>query len=370
MDALGRLAGGIAHDFNNLLTGIRGYGDLLLEQLPEHSAAREAADHIRRATVRAASLTSQLLAFTRRQSIETRVIALDDLVRQLGALLRRIIGDDVTLALRLESERARVRVDPGQIEQVILNLAVNARDAMPRGGQLTISTARATDGAGRREVRLTVADTGSGMTEEVRARIFEPFFTTKEVGKGTGLGLAIVHGIIEQVGGAISVETAPGVGSSFYVSLPEVDEPSAQPTASDPKRAPAPQGNETILLAEDNEEVRDFVQFVLKRAGYQVLIAEDGVRALEEAAAHPREIQLLLSDVVMPRMSGGELAERLARARPTIKVLHMSGHPGPAGLVGGADPDDPRARLAFVQKPFSADELLRRVRATLDAPAP
>ena len=357
MEAVGRLAGGIAHDFNNLLTGIRGYAELLDEQLAAQSLSRDAAQHILRAAMRAASLTSQLLAFTRRQPTRAEVLVLDDEVRQLASLLRRIIGADVALALDLRAGAARVRADAGQLEQVMLNLAVNARDAMPRGGQLSIATLAAVDESGRNVVRLTIADTGTGMTEEVRTRMFEPFYTTKEIGRGTGLGLSIVYGIVEQSGGTIRVETAPGRGTRFHIVLPRVDEALAVPAAT--ATAAAPRGSETILVAEDDEDVRDFVEFVLSRAGYHVLLAEDGTRALEVAAATPQPIDLLLSDLVMPRVNGHDLAADLAAQRPAMTLLHMSGYPGIA-------PSERTPATRFLQKPFSPEELLRAVREALD----
>ena len=361
MEAIGRLAGGIAHDFNNLLTGIRGYSELVIAEEAAGSSARLAAEHIQRAALRAARLASQLLVFTSRQSRQTRVLALDDVVAEMASLLRRIIGGDIRLELRLGAADGRVRADPSQLEQVLLNLAVNARDAMPRGGRLSIATSDERDAAtGRRLVGLHVGDDGCGMTDEVRTRIFEPFFTTKEVGKGTGLGLSIVYGIVDQSGGSISCDSAVGRGSTFHVRLPWVDEPKDVEAVLAPPITRAPAAHELILLVEDDEDVREFVQFVLLRAGYRVLAAEDGVVALEVAAAHEGAIDLLLSDVVMPRMGGCELATELARRRPSIKVCHMSGFPGPKG------PLTVDGEWSFLQKPFSADELLRRVRAALD----
>jgi PAS domain S-box-containing protein len=359
MEAIGRLAGGIAHDFNNLLTGIRGYAELLTQQLGPGPQGGDAAQHILRAAMRAASLTGQLLAFTRRQPTNATVLVVDDEVRQLASLLRRIIGGDVALQLDLRAVNSRVRADAGQLEQVILNLAVNARDAMPGGGQLTIATAAEADERGREMVRLSIVDTGAGMSEEVRTRMFEPFYTTKEVGRGTGLGLSIVYGIVEQSGGTIRVESAPGRGTSFHIALPRVEEAPSPPASVAPTTAPA--GHETILVVEDDEDVRDFVQFVLGRAGYRVLVAEDGVRALEVAEASPHPIDLLLSDLVMPRLNGHELAARLTGLRPTLKVMHMSGYPGIRGSEASRD-------TAFLQKPFSPEELLRAVRDALDRP--
>jgi signal transduction histidine kinase/ActR/RegA family two-component response regulator len=361
MEAIGRLAGGIAHDFNNLLTGIRGYSELLLQQLSAGSEGRHAAEHILRAALRAASLTGQLLAFTRRQPTRATVLVIDDEVRQIASLLRPIIGGDVAITLSLSAGDARVRADAGQLEQVILNLAVNARDAMTSGGQLTIATATVPDPNGRGVVCLSIIDTGAGMSEQVRTRMFEPFYTTKEVGRGTGLGLSIVYGIVEQNGGTIRVDSAPGRGTSFHISLPRVNEPVAPHGHAE--QATAPHGHETILVVEDDEDVRDFVQFVLVRAGYRVLGAEDGVRALQVAEASQCTIDLLLSDLVMPRLNGHDLAARLTSLRPTLKVMHMSGYPGI-----GERPNQASRDTAFLQKPFSAEQLLRAVRAALDGP--
>src|SRR5581483_11970145 len=257
MEAIGRLAGGVAHDFNNILTTIRGYGELLLEQL-EPGSALNAAEHIYRSAGRAASLTEQLLVFSRRQPHRPRVVELNEVVRSISTLLRRVIGEDIELALALEPALGRVRVDPGQVEQVMLNLAINARDAMAHGGRLTVETSNAADANGIARVRLTVRDTGCGMTEDVRARIFEPFFTTKEVGKGTGLGLSIVYGVVEQSGGSITVETALGHGAAFHIWLPRVDAAPEPAGAPEPRPAERSRGAEIILLVEDDEDVRDF----------------------------------------------------------------------------------------------------------------
>ncbi|MCU1279323.1 MAG: domain S-box protein, partial [bacterium] len=352
MDAIGRLAGGVAHDFNNLLTAIRGFAQLLLDQLPPDGAARDAAHHIQRSAVRASSLTSQLLAFTRRQPHQPRVVELNDVVGSMGALLRRVIGEDIELALVLQPDLGFVRVDPGQVEQVLLNLAINARDAMAQGGRLSIATSNVDDNDGA-HVRLTVRDSGTGMNEETRLRIFEPFFTTKEVGKGTGLGLSIVYGVVVQNGGSISVDTAPGAGTTFHVLLPRVDGPvEAEPTTPLP-RSPSQRGRETILLVEDDEDVRDFVHYVLRAAGYDVLPAANGSAALAIAESHAGPIHLLLSDVVMPQMNGVDLAERLLPLRPAMRVVHMSGYPGERIARHGQMP----AGVPFLQKPFSAEAL-------------
>ncbi|HZS41710.1 MAG TPA: PAS domain S-box protein [Polyangia bacterium] len=361
MEAIGRLAGGVAHDFNNILTTIRGYGELLLEQL-EPGSALNAAEHIYRSAGRAASLTEQLLVFSRRQPHRPRVVELNEVVRSISTLLRRVIGEDIELALALEPALGRVRVDPGQVEQVMLNLAINARDAMAHGGRLTVETSNAADANGIARVRLTVRDTGCGMTEDVRARIFEPFFTTKEVGKGTGLGLSIVYGVVEQSGGSITVETALGHGAAFHIWLPRVDAAPEPAGAPEPRPAERSRGAEIILLVEDDEDVRDFVQLVLRAAGYRVLTAENGVDALAIAAAHEGAIDLLLSDVVMPQMNGRQLAEQLGPLRPSMKVLYMSGYPGDSIARYG----DVIAGSAFLQKPFSAGALTGKVRAVLD----
>jgi PAS domain S-box-containing protein len=361
MDAIGRLAGGVAHDFNNILTVIRGYADLLVAELTSDTIARRAATNIRRSALRAASLTGQLLTFTRRQPHQPRVILLNKVVLSMGALLRRIIGEDIVLELRLSAEVALVRVDPTQMEQVLLNLAVNARDAMARGGCLVVETANVVE-AGAERVRLSVRDTGHGMSEDTRLRVFEPFFTTKDVDKGTGLGLSIVYGVVVQNGGTVTVESTPGQGSAFHILLPRVADALDQERAASAPRLTSPVGNETILLVEDDEDVRDFVQFVLSRSGYRVLTADSGVAALEVARAQAGEIHLLLSDVIMPHMNGIHLASQIRPLRPAIKVLHMSGYPGDSIARHGAVP----VGDAFLQKPFSAGALTELVRAVLD----
>ncbi|MDB4968106.1 MAG: multi-sensor hybrid histidine kinase [Myxococcales bacterium] len=361
MDAIGRLAGGVAHDFNNLLTVIRGYADMLIAQPATEPMARKAALQIRRSSLRAASLTGQLLAFTRRQPHQPRVILLNKVVLSMGALLRRIIGEDIELELRLSPEVGLVRVDPTQMEQVLLNLAINARDAMANGGRLVVETANAVE-AGEQRLRLTVRDSGHGMTEETRLRVFEPFFTTKDVDKGTGLGLSIVYGVVVQNGGSITVESSPETGTAFHILLPRVaDALDDEPAVRTPKVTPRA-GQETILLVEDDEDVRDFVQLVLSRSGYRVLTAEDGVSAIEVARAQADDIHLLLSDVVMPHMNGIHLASEIRPLRPTMKVLHMSGYPGDSIARHGQVP----LGDAFLQKPFSASALIETVRAVLD----
>jgi CheY-like chemotaxis protein len=278
-------------------------------------------------------------------------------------MLARLLGEELELALDLQPELDSVRVDPTQLEQVLLNLAVNARDAMPGGGRLTIETLNAIDARGRAGVRLTVRDSGCGIADEIRAHIFEPFFTTKEVGKGTGLGLSIVYGVVTQAGGTIAVDSAPGQGTAFHIWLPRDADttPAPQPTAAAPGASPS--SGETILLVEDDEDVRDYVQFVLRQAGYRVLAADDGDQGLRVVETHDAEIHLVLSDIVMPGMSGPEMAAQARVRRPELKVLHMSGYPGETftrhnTVVPGT---------LFLQKPFSVETLTQAVRAALDA---
>jgi PAS domain S-box-containing protein len=373
MEAVGRLAGGIAHDFNNILTAITGYADLLLEDLAAGDPRRQDAAEIRKAADRAAGLTRQLLAFSRQQVLQPRALDLNVLVAELEKMLARLLGEDVSLVARLDPALGRVRADPGQLEQVIMNLAVNARDAMPGGGQLTIETANVDlDEAFAREhyparpgphVLLAVTDTGIGMSAEVQAHLFEPFFTTKEKGKGTGLGLATVYGIVKQSGGFIWVYSEVGRGSTFKIYLPRVDEP-AEPLAQAATAAAVPGGRETILLAEDEPPVRAVARQVLERQGYTVLEAPSAEAALDLAERYSGTIHLLLTDVVMPGMSGRDLAVRLAALRPGTRVVYMSGYADNAIIRHGMlEPD-----VAYVQKPFTPDAIARKVREVLDAP--
>jgi signal transduction histidine kinase len=364
MEAVGRLAGGVAHDFNNLLTAILGYSSLIL--LEKNDASRGAYVHeVQRACGRASDLTRQLLAFARRQPIEPRVVEVDDIVAGATSLIEQLAGAKVTLSMRLGAAAARALVDPAQLELSIVNLAVNARDAMPAGGSLTIST-RAVAGpdlppawSGPRDdgaVAISVADTGLGMDPATRARLFEPFFTTKPKGKGTGLGLATVHGIVARCGGTIDVETAPGSGTTFTIHLPRTTA-ALSPTVTAPSSTSPPARGGTILLAEDETSVRDMAAQVLRQAGYTVLACRDGEAALAAAAAHTGPIDLLLSDLVMPGCSGLELAERLRAARPAVRVLLTSGYA--ADVLGDrAQPADGTRLLA---KPFSPDSLTARV---------
>jgi PAS domain S-box-containing protein len=370
MEAIGRLAGGVAHDFNNLLTAIFGYVDLLREDLPEGSSARQDTEEIRKAAERAAALTRQLLAFSRQQVLEAVIVNVNDLVEEFDKMLRRLIGEDVELRAALAPDLANVRADPGQLQQVLMNLVVNARDAMPTGGKLLIETANADLTEEYAElhqpvipgayVMLAVSDTGVGMDADTRARIFEPFFTTKEKGRGTGLGLSTVYGIVKQSGGYIWVYSEPGHGTTFKVYLPRVDAP-AHPVAQ-PREARTLAGTETILLAEDDEMLRPLAKGLLRKLGYIVLEAPSAEEALGAAAGHDGPIHLLVADVVMPGASGRELARRLAASRPETKVLYVSGYTDDAIVRHGLlDPG-----LAFLQKPFTPDTLARKVREVLD----
>ena len=375
MEAVGRLAGGVAHDFNNLLTAILGFAELTMEQLAPDDAKRDDIQQILNAAHSAASLTGQLLAFSRRQILAAEHLDLNGVVDGTRALLQRVIGEDVTLRTNLRAGGCPISADRGQIEQVIMNLAVNARDAMPEGGTLTIATGilehdaafvAAHRGASPgTHATLTITDTGTGMEPAVLAQIFEPFFTTKEQGKGTGLGLATVYGIVKQSGGYISVESTPGEGTTFVVSLPYAPgESVAEPAAAAP--TPSGGGSETVLFVEDQQEVRDVVRRALESRGYHVLEADGGEAALELMARHDGPIHLLLTDVVMPAMSGRELARQVAGRNPSVRVLYMSGYTGDAISRGGVLEQG----IDFIRKPFVPDQLAARVREALDRPAP
>ncbi len=371
MEAVGRLAAGIAHDFNNLLTAILGSTDLLLEGLPADHAAREDALESRQAALRAADLTRQLLAFSRQQVLAPRTLDLNAVVRDVERLLRRLIGEDVKLRTVLAANLAPVRADPTQLEQVLVNLAVNARDAMPRGGTLTIETANvALDDAYVADqpvvaagdyAMIAISDTGTGMDAATRARVFEPFFTTKQRGKGTGLGLATVYGIVKQSGGYIWVYSELGVGTTFKVYLPRVVGP-VEPLVTAPAVTGPLRGSETILVVEDQEEVRTLIRKILEARGYGVLTAEDGPAALQAAALHPGPIHLLLSDVVMPGMSGREVSLLLTTTRTTMRTLYMSGYTDESIVRHGMLEEG----VQFLQKPFTAEGLARRVREVLE----
>jgi PAS domain S-box-containing protein len=370
MEAVGRLAGGVAHDFNNLLTVIKGYTELMLEEFREHDPMRGELEEIRKAADRASALTRQLLAFSRQQVLAPKVLDLNSVVTNMDKLLRRLLGADVHLSAKLDVSIGRIKADPGQLEQVIMNLAVNARDAMPIGGKLLIETYNADldenfarDHVGSRPgpyVMLSVTDTGSGMSETVRQRIFEPFFTTKEAGKGTGLGLSTVYGIIKQSGGYIWVYSEIGKGTTFKVYLPRVDAKvdSTLPVAIAPQSA---FGRETVLLVEDEDGVRALVRQVLHKHGYNVLEARHGGEALLHCERHKGDIELLLTDVVLEQMGGPELAKRLTAIRPEMKVLYISGYTDDAVIHHGVS-----TGTAFLQKPFTTDALAKKVREVLD----
>jgi PAS domain S-box-containing protein len=371
IEAIGQLAGGVAHDFNNALTLIRVCSQLALMELKEQDPLREKLEMIEKATEQSANLTRQLLAFSRRQVMEMKVIDLNSLVQDMDKMLHRVIGEDIELVSVLAEDLGRVKVDPGQMEQVIVNFALNARDAMPRGGKLTIETANvdldekyANNHVGvkpGRYVRVSVSDTGMGMPPEVKARVFDPFFTTKEKGKGTGLGLSTVYGIVKQSGGNIWVYSELGSGATFKVYLPRVDEPLEEEKERLRGRE-LPRGAEMVLVAEDQEDVRDLVVQILKRQGYEVLVASDGVEALIICQQYKGLIHLLVTDVVMPRMSGRELADQLLHLYPGIKVLYMSGYTDDAIVRHGVL----EAGLNFIEKPFSLEALARKVREVLD----
>jgi PAS domain S-box-containing protein len=372
MEAVGQLAGGVAHDFNNLLTVIGGRCYLMLGKLAADDPLRREVELVRGASERAARLTHQLLAFSRKQVLEPRVLDLNETVSGIEPLLRRLIGEHIEISVIQGPGLAHVKADAGQLEQVILNLAVNARDAMGRGGQLVLETANATlDAAAARRspdlepgayVMLSVTDSGHGMDAATRAQIFEPFFTTKEVGKGTGLGLATVYGIVKQSGGLIEVESEPGHGASFKVYLPAVQAPVE---VAEPARAPGTRrrGSETVLLVEDDPNLRTLAREILTVQGYTVIEATSPLDAIRIHQSHADAIHLLLTDVVMPEMNGPQLAAQLQAGRPGMEVLFMSGYTGSAlALEGGGEFGG-----AFLAKPFTPDGLSRRVREVLDA---
>lgn len=376
MEAVGRLAGGIAHDFNNLLTAIQGHAEVLLEGIDPSSPNHTDVEQIRRAAERAAVLTQQLLAFSRRQVLQPRTIDLNHVVREIESMLVRLIGEHIELATVLDDQLGTVRADPGQIEQVIVNLVVNARDAMPGGGKITILTRNVTlsetdakhrglDLAAGDYVVLSVSDTGEGMSDQVRTRIFEPFFTTKEMGKGTGLGLSTVYGIVTQSGGGIEVESQVGAGTTFHVYLPLEMTPADEENDADSARAPEmalPHGSEVVLLVEDEQAVRALLSRILRQRGYTVLEARSGTEALEIGRSYEGDIDLLLTDVVMPEMGGRELAEQLLLDRPNTRVLFISGYTEDEMVHAGVL----ATRINFLEKPFAPRDLVRKVREVLD----
>jgi len=371
MEAVGRLAGGIAHDFNNLLTAIIGYTDLALADLREGDPMRQDMEEILRAAHRAAGLTRQLLAFSRQQVLAPRVLDLNEVVQTVDKMLGRLVGEDIELQSVLAPGLGHIKADPGQLEQVIVNLAVNARDAMPTGGKLTIETAdvEMAETRGRdlttvpagRYVMLAITDSGTGMDEDTKARIFEPFFTTKEQGKGTGLGLATVYGIVKQSGGFIWVYSEPGHGTTFKIYLPRV-EGAADALAPPVGTAAVPRGTETVLIVEDEEAVRALAKTALARKGYRVLEAANGGEALLLCESERAPIHLLVTDVVMPGLGGADLAQRLAPLRSEMKVLFISGYTDRAAARHGTM----QPGAAYLEKPFSLDALARKVREVLD----
>jgi signal transduction histidine kinase/ActR/RegA family two-component response regulator len=368
MEAVGRLAGGVAHDFNNLLTVIKGHSDLLEMKLGTLSPAQSSIAQVRKAADRATTLTRQLLAFSRMQVLQPRVLDLNSLISDVGKMLPMLIGEEIEYTFRPGDSLARVKADPSQIEQVLVNLAVNAHDAMPKGGKLTITTQNVVlDPAYARShpptvpgryVLLTVADTGAGMDDATRARIFEPFFTTKELGKGTGLGLATVYGVVKQSGGYIWVDSAPGQGTRFEIFLPQSAAPPQLPCEEEPA-AKYSRGHGTVLLAEDEEAVRELAGEFLRSSGYRVIAGKDGLDALEKAEQEAGTIDVLVTDVKMPRMRGTELAQRLKRARPRLKIVYMSGY------LEHDSEEDFVANAAHLQKPFSRESLLKKMREAL-----
>jgi signal transduction histidine kinase/ActR/RegA family two-component response regulator len=370
MDALGRLAGGVAHDFNNLLTVIKGHSDLMIERMQPGDPLLGSGQQIRSAADRAASLTRQMLAFSRRQALEPTVFDMNVLVKDMCKLLKRLIHEDVEFSFRADESLGKVKADTGQIEQVVLNLAVNSCDAMPQGGRLTIETKnvfvdeeysrmRPTVPCGNYAV-LSVTDTGHGMDAETQARMFEPFFTTKENGKGTGLGLATVYGVVKQSDGFIWVETAPGRGSRFEVYLPQARQAAAEPVRAEKTKAALTRASETVLLAEDEDAVRELACEFLSAAGYRVFAAENGEKALKIAETLSQPIHLLVTDVVMPRMRGTELARKLKCLQPNMKVIYMSGYLGEEGSQEFLEDSE------YLQKPFSRDGLLHRAGVVLN----
>lgn len=375
MEAVGQLAGGVAHDFNNLLTVINGYSDLMGGELAPDDPMREMLLEIHKAGERAGKLTRQLLTFSRRQVLETKQLNLNAIVSDTEKMLRRLIGEDILLETRLDPQLGQIKADPGQMEQILLNLAVNSRDAMPRGGRLTIETrsvrlgpsdrARFANIAAGSYILLEVRDTGCGMDEETQKRVFEPFFTTKGTGKGTGLGLATLHGIVIQSGGEVAVESKVGQGTTFKIYLPEISVSVLSGRAGESSPM-LPSGNETLLLVEDETAVRVLTSRVLQGCGYRVLEASDGNDALRVAEHHSGPIDLLVSDVVMPHLGGRALAERLAVSRPECKVLFLSGYTDDAVIRHGVLQDE----FAFLQKPFTPSSLAQKVRTVLDTLKP
>ena len=372
MEAVGRLSGGVAHDFNNLLGVIIGYGEVLQDGTPQDSQMRPCIDEMLKAGHRAAGLTRQLLAFSRQQVMDPRILDLNLVVKEMEKMLKRLIGEDIHLVTRLDSTLANIKADPGQIEQVLMNLAVNARDAMPQGGELIIATANYyVDAEFARHypypmvlghyVLLTVTDTGVGMDATTRNRVFEPFFTTKEKGKGTGLGLSMVYGVVKQSGGYIDVQSELGQGATFNILLPIAEEPVGKAQHSDAPESDS-KGNETVLLVEDEMSLRKLTRHLLEMKGYTVLEAESGIEALKVSAEYVGTIHLLLTDVVMPVMSGRVLADELLNARSEMHVVFMSGYTGQTVGAHGVLAEG----SYFLPKPFTREALGKKVREALD----
>jgi two-component system cell cycle sensor histidine kinase/response regulator CckA len=366
MEAVGRLAGGIAHDFNNLLTGILSYSDLILHELRAADPIRADVEQIRDAGQRAANLTRQLLAFSRRQILQPKVLSLNALVTELEPMLGRLAGPGVTIETELDPALGSVLADPTRLEQALINLVVNAKEAMPEGGRIRISTANWRDEAApgpgapsQEQVSVWVSDTGIGMDAATQSRIFEPFFTTKQAGSGIGLGLSSVYGIVEQSGGNITVESAPGEGATFGIHFPRYE--GAAETA-EPERPPNPGGKETLLLVEDEAPVRDSVRRLLEWHGYTVIEARNGADALQIYDGDEQEIDLVLTDLIMPGMGGHELVEHLRARHPELPVVFMSGYADKAMMSNGAV----RPGTAYVEKPFTVELLMQRLREVLD----
>jgi len=373
LEAVGQLAGGVAHDFNNLLTVITGYSDILVRRLPENDPNRLGVEEIRRAAERASTLTRQLLAFSRKQVLQPKLFNLNTLVTDMGRMLRRLINEDIELVTKLTDDPTEINADPGQLEQVLMNLVVNARDALPDGGKITIETASLELDRNYADVHtsvqpgpyvmLAVSDNGVGMDAETRKHIFEPFFTTKEDGKGTGLGLSTVYGIVKQSGGNIWVYSEPSHGAVFKVYLPRVRPHKSPSTLEDDlQQAEAPGGNETILLIEDEPQIRRMAFELLGEQGYKILVASNGLEALKILEEDKTAVDLILTDVVMPEMNGRELVNRTALLRPDAKVLYMSGYTNDAIVRHGVLDSD----TSFIQKPFSSYALACKVREVLD----
>jgi len=374
LESIGQLAGGIAHDFNNLLTAINGYSELLLKQLDDVSALSKVQE-IKKAGERAALLTYQLLAFSRKQVLQPVVLDINTVVSEMKNILARLIEENIQIVAVLDQSLGNVKVDPGQLSQVILNLTVNARDAMPKGGRLTIETAnvdideqmadRYVSVEPGRYVMLAVSDIGIGMNEETKARVFEPFFTTKEAGKGSGLGLSTVYGIIKQSGGSIWVYSEVGQGTIFKIYLPRVEKEKPPTEDSEARVGKLPRGTETILVVEDEEAVRTLIQDILESCGYTVLAAANGEEAVSICKQHGSSIDLLITDVIMPEMGGPEVANQLLELKSQLRVLYMSGYTDNAIVHHGVLDEG----TSFIQKPFSLEGLARKVREVLDAPA-